>query len=462
MIALLSVRVMTTVLSPTEVGSVALINTLVNFCVLFLISPIGTFVNRRLHNWHSSGRIKTYFGWYAVYLLCVASLSSPLAMYAAYTGWLPIEVGLMPFGLIVWCSILFGTIHQTLIPSLNLLGRDKEFAVLSVISAGLGLCLSVLIIRVGGQPKATQWLAGVVLSQLVFSFVSAKVFFKDDTSKLNLLLRPNDAMVKTAWKFAWPVSIAVTCSWLHFQGYRFVLVNSVGLKELGYFFAGYGVAGSLFAALEQILTTWFTPRFFRQMNQTSGEVSDSAWRTYAGSVLPISLLALVALVSMSDLIVRVMLGPAFQNAQIFVRWGALAEWTRVVAGVYALIAHQRMYTRDLILPHFIGALSSFLIISLLVNSGKLTLVPLGLTIGNVLVIFILRWIQGDAARLGAKVTKLIILSAMLSLFVTGFDGLLFWTGCSWWLEQTAVRVSTLFIMWLATGVYLLWRVAVRN
>lgn len=458
LIALLSVRAMTTLLSPTEVGKVALITTLVNFCVLFLISPLGTFINRRLHSWLERGRIRAYFGWYALYVLAVASVSAPLAVFAVYADWLPLNVGLWTFGWVVWGSILFGTIHQTLIPSLNLLGRNAAFALLSVFSAALGLGLSVLLMVVEAQPEATHWVAGVVLSQLVFSIVSAQVFFRGDTSQFESGLRLNKAMVKKAWQFAWPVSIAVACSWLHFQGYRIVLANAVGLEELGFFVAGYGIAASLFAALEQILTTWFMPRFYHQVNQDAQEVSASAWACYASSVMPLSVLALAALVGMSDVLVQWMLGPAFQNTQQYVRWGALAEWTRVVAGIYALVAHQHMRTRALVIPHFLGAVVAFAIITWTTSSSGLNMVPVGLTVGNVLVIGVLRWRQGDLARLRSGAVRLLVLAAALSVLVLGLDASLRWMGNSWWMLQSMQRAIVLCLIWLGAGMYMLQRV----
>lgn len=463
LIALLSVRVMTTMLSPTEVGKVALITTLVNFCVLFLISPLGTFINRRLHSWQDSGRIKTYFGWYALYLLAVSSVCAPLTMLAVQAGWWSLDVGVLALGLVVWVSILFGTVHQTLIPSLNLLGRDKPFAVLSVLSPALGLGLSCLLIRTGGGAVATQWLTGVVLSQLVFSIVAARVFFRGDTSRFHREFRLNVSMFKTAWRFAWPVSIAVACSWLHFQGYRFLLVDAVGLEELGFFVAGYGIAASLFAALEQILTTWFMPRFYRQLNQNSQNVGESAWARYAGSVLPLSVLALAALLSMSEELVQWMLGPAFQNTQQYVRWGALAEWTRVVAGIYALVVHQHMRTHYLIIPHLIGAVVAFTIIGVFASSGRMDMVPVGLTAGNLLLIGILRWSQGGLARLEVSGVRLVVLALVSALLVSLLDFVLRRGGFIWWTSPSLIRMTVLSLIWFVVGLWLLrWILSALN
>jgi O-antigen/teichoic acid export membrane protein len=68
----LSVKLMTTLLNPLELGRVAMITTSVAFFALFLVNPVGMFVNRRLHTWYEDGRCQHYLHWYSLYILIVA------------------------------------------------------------------------------------------------------------------------------------------------------------------------------------------------------------------------------------------------------------------------------------------------------------------------------------------------------------------------------------------------------
>jgi O-antigen/teichoic acid export membrane protein len=63
---------------------------------------------------------------------------------------------------------------------------------------------------------------------------------------------------------------------------------------------------------------------------------------------------------------RVFLGERFQAAGDFVFWGALAETTRILVGIYSLIAHVYMRTQWLIIPGSVGAGLSIILCVLLI------------------------------------------------------------------------------------------------
>src|SRR5580698_3094950 len=51
LLALATVRVGTTLLSPAEMGRVSLVVTTTGFFIFLLVNPVGMFINRRLHSW---------------------------------------------------------------------------------------------------------------------------------------------------------------------------------------------------------------------------------------------------------------------------------------------------------------------------------------------------------------------------------------------------------------------------
>src|SRR5574340_542388 len=69
LLALAMMRVATTLLSPEEMGRMSLVTTTTAFFALFLINPVGMFINRRLHAWQSSGLARHYLTCYAGYLI---------------------------------------------------------------------------------------------------------------------------------------------------------------------------------------------------------------------------------------------------------------------------------------------------------------------------------------------------------------------------------------------------------
>lgn len=382
-IALASVRVLTTLLTPDELGKVALILTTTAFFALFLVNPVGMFINRRLHSWLEAGVLRHYLHAYCGYLLAVAITACVVLALGMHLGFLQIGMQASTVAMLVAGSLVFNTVNQTLIPSLNMLGRVRPFVLLTLGTLLAGLGLSVLFIKLG-EPTAQRWLAGILAGQAIFSLLAYAVFFDRRSSGSTPPLL-DAKRLKSLFAFCWPAAVAVGLNWAQMQGYRFLIASENGLAELGLFTAGYGVAAAILSAMEQVLTTWFQPVFYREANSSNADVHASAWRHYAHIMLPLSLIGLLSLLAAAPDLVALMLGPAFQAALPYVLLGALAEWGRMLVGVFVLIAHLRLKTGLLIAPSALGAgIALFLIFWLLPRHG-LYVAPLAVAAGGIAV-----------------------------------------------------------------------------
>lgn len=378
-IAFLSVKLMTTLLSPVEVGQIALVTTATALFALFLINPVGMFINRRLHTWVKTGLLRHYFHLYFWYLMGVAIMAALLTWTALHNH---LWGSTLPSA---WCaaliagSLLFNTINQTLVPSMNMLGQTRPFVTLTIGTLTFGLLVSVVLVEWLGA-NAAAWLTGPIISQIVFSFLAYKVFFRDRVSQFRNL---EGADYRRIFNFAWPISLAMGLNWLHMQGYRFILADRFGLAELGLYAAGYGVAAALTNACESITTTWFQPRFYRESNSTDASVRAKAWPHYASTMLPFTILASSGVFITSPYLTCIMLGPSYHTAVPYVMTGALAEWGRTLFNIFSLDAHGSMNTRRLIVPSLIGVAVAYAGITVAIHMKVLTLVPIALLAGCV-------------------------------------------------------------------------------
>jgi len=346
-------RIATTYLPPAEMGRLSLITAATAFFALFLVNPVGMFINRRFHAWDALGRAKHYLKLHWIYLLMVSVVAATsLAVlnkihafgFQFNTAWL----------LTLVCgSLLFNTVNQTAIPSLNLLEFRGRFVVLTLATIATGLVSSFLLVR-AFESTAEYWLLGLLIGQAVFAVIGVKLFFDK--------LQPDTPAVKVSrqhlrllFDFAWPVAISVGFNWLQTQGYRFFVADSLGLVALGLFVAGYGISAGLMAAFESVLTTYFQPKFYKRVSNNNMAEQSLAWNKYAGAILPSLMLVTFLLVGLAPELTRFLVGPAYQSASQFVVWGVLAEGARVVAGVYSMSAHAKMKTRLLLLPNLLGA-----------------------------------------------------------------------------------------------------------
>ncbi|HEX5125875.1 MAG TPA: hypothetical protein VFW00_03965, partial [Rhodocyclaceae bacterium] len=176
---------MTSLLPPVEMGIAALVTSCTAFFALFFVNPIGMFINRRLHAWVASGAMRRYFHLYCGYLLVVAFVAGMLVWLGAASGILRLGVSPDGLALLVAASLLFNTINQTLVPSLNMVGRVAAFMALTLLTLLAGLLCSFALGHFLNKHSAETWLAGALCAQALFAAIAYVVFFRNQVSVSN-------------------------------------------------------------------------------------------------------------------------------------------------------------------------------------------------------------------------------------------------------------------------------------
>jgi O-antigen/teichoic acid export membrane protein len=350
---LIVMRVATTYLPPQEMGRLSLITAATAFYALFLVNPVGMFINRRFHAWDALGRAKYYLKLHWIYLAGVSVVAATSLAVLNQVHAFGFQFNTTWLLVLVCGSLIFNTVNQTAIPSLNLLEFRGWFVTLTLATIAAGLLSSYLLVR-NFSATAEYWLLGLLIGQTIFSVAGVKLFF-DRLRPPSAVSQPTKVQLGLLFDFAWPVAISVGFNWLQTQGYRFFVADSLGLVALGLFVAGYGISAGLMAALESVLTTYFQPRFYKRVSNNDRDEQSLAWNKYAGAILPSLMLVTFLLVGLAPELTRFMVGPAYQSASQFVVWGVIAEGARVAAGVYSMSAHAKMKTRLLLLPNVLGA-----------------------------------------------------------------------------------------------------------
>lgn len=383
-LALLALRILTSLLTPEEVGRWSLLLAVTSFFVLGLVNPVGMFINRRLHAWVEGGKIRRYMTYYAFYLIGVALLAALVlslssGLYEAVPDMPPVWVA----GLVV-CAIFFSTLNQTFIPSLNLLGYRGWFVLLTLGTVLVALAASVALV-VWVEAEAELWQAGQLIGQAALAVVGALLFFSlannhkiSDSSSKELFI--STAKIFAVLAFTWPLAISVLLTWIQSQSYRFIVQDFIGLELLGLFVIGYGISASLIGVFESVISTYFIPSFYKRTASENRSEQAKAWHEYASAMLASLLVTIAVIVSVSGELAHVLLDAQFAEAAQYIVWGALAEAARVVVGTYALIAHAGMDTKRLIIPNALAAIAAPYFVLLLVTEWSAHGVGMGLAI----------------------------------------------------------------------------------
>lgn len=390
LVALVTLRVATTLLSPEEMGKIALVVTTTAFFALLLINPVGMFINRRLHAWQESGTARFYLFHYAVYIATVASVAAVSLLIIGMSELFEFDITAAWLMTLVCCSLIFNTINQTAIPSLNLLGNSRRFILLTVLTQLASLMAATLMVWIF-ERSAQFWLIGLILGQGFFALVGVRDLFTQLATRSEKKTIPDTSQqhLSRLFSFSWPVAIAAGLGWVQMQGYRYIMVEELGLAEVGLFVAGYVLSAGIMAGFESILTTYFQPRLYRDSNTKDIDKRIQAWRYYAAAVIPSLILTMAIIVATAPELTILFLGASFHSTSQFVVWGALAEAGRVLASVYALIAHVQMRTLSLIIPNIAGAALSLMLCQILIPHIGAIGVGVALSVSGLVMVLLL-------------------------------------------------------------------------
>jgi O-antigen/teichoic acid export membrane protein len=377
---LLTLRVATGILTPAEMGKVSLVTATVAFFSLFFINPVGMFINRRMHDWDLRGQVRKYLRYFCWYLVAVCLIAIfLLTLLVVFKLWSP-SISLYWLSILVCGSIIFGTLNQSVIPWLNLLGYRGWFTALTVSTSAASLIFAISLVLVIA-PTAEYWFGGLLIGQLALGLIGAWVFLdKLNFEKLAIKQRSqlSYSHISVLFRFAWPVAIAVMFGWIQCQSYRYLVEQYLSLSELGLFVAGFGISSGLILGFESIFSTYFQPKFYRRVSVGNVHDQVTAWQEYAQVILPSILLTAIFIMIVAPELTLLLLGPAYKDSSHFVMWGAVAEVARAATAVFAMAAHARMKTKMLIFPNVIGALMSVLLVWLFIPIYGLNGVGFGL------------------------------------------------------------------------------------
>lgn len=348
-----TIKVSTTLLSPSEMAKVFLVTSLVAFYSASLLSPVGMFINRRIHAWNEQGHVQHYYDCFWLYLISVCVFSAVSISILVDLGWIGSHTAMAWMVFLVVGTLLFSTVNQVVIPGLNMFGYRGWYVALTLATAVTCLAASIVLVF-SFSPKAESWICGQMFGQLLLAAIGWKVFYRK-LSPRKVLEEKAKEHIKTLLRFAWPISIGVGLGWVQNQSYRFMMESGLGLSALGLFAAGFGISAGIIAAFDSVFATYLQPIFYKRVSGDDIVEQGHAWSEYAGAYFPSLILVSLLIVAAAPELTRVMLGPKFHSSYQFVVWGVIAETARIGFSVYGLIAYARMNTKLLLIPGLVGA-----------------------------------------------------------------------------------------------------------
>ncbi|WP_139131125.1 lipopolysaccharide biosynthesis protein [Pseudomonas sp. ENNP23] len=358
-IMLASIKLSTHYLTAVEIGNLYVIVTITNFFGLFLINPLGQYVNRCTHVWYAAGELVNRFFIYNFYVVGVAFLSfcvvSILPLIDIAGG---ISHGLLL--LVVPMFVYVNTWNQTLAPALNMLGHRVVFTTLTVASAALAVLLSFFAVTLY-EPTGIMWVSGQVSSFFLLSIVSfffLKRYVPQPCDIGAMRAAMSIESLLGIVRFTLPLAVSILFLWMQGQSYRFVIERFVGLEFLGYFGVGFAIAIAVSSSVENLMMQWISPALYRSM--ADSDRFSEFFSVLINGLLPLYFLLAIFVSFLSVNLMVVLVGEAYSRSCIFLVFGIWAEFFRVATNLLATVAHSKMCTRKLVVPYAVGGIGTLL------------------------------------------------------------------------------------------------------
>lgn len=416
-IGIVSIRLLTSLLSPAEVGNYYLIFAVIGFCTLTFISPVGFYINRKLHGWAEHRIAVSRYKSSHYYLLLVSIISLIAVYFINQVFGIGSSIGALQFSLIIGFFLYLSTCNQAIVPAFNMLGRRLHFVVFMALTLCMGLAFSILLVEYVSR-TAFCWVLGQVIA-LGFIALIAWRYFKqilneNYVSSETVTGQETDSL-RHIFAFTWPLSLTFFFMWGQNLSYRIIVEKTAGLEFLGMLGVGFGIAAGMAAALESVVQQLYFPLFYEEINTSDPDRRAKAWNSMAKATLPLYTAFAVMVSCLSPFLMKILAGERFHSSFMFLLCGAWVEFFRMTNNILSGVAHSEMQTRHLVKSYFAGAIiaagGTFLAVQ---RPDRATLIPFVLIFSGLTTVSVMYFDMRKLMRLHIF-TKELLFSILLSL-----------------------------------------------
>jgi len=415
-----SIRILTTILSPEELGNYYLATAILTFFNLVLLNPPGMYFGRHLLHWQESKNLLNAIFLFILWMFAVAVVTIPLLFILfEYMGYAD-KFSFKLFLLFITLAMLISTTHRNVMYGTNTLGHKKEFVISLIATLILGLTVSSSLTYFYNA-TSLNWLFGIVVSEAMALYFIFRLFTLNNKLNIKKIKETikKERIIKIL-KFCVPIAITTFFMWGQNLSYRFIVDYKYSAEMLAYIAVGFGISAAVFGSIESLVMQYFNPIFLKDILNTTKEQRAEAWNKMASYVVPIYILTTVFAVTMAELLITLLVDSKFHGAYYYVMLGALFEFFRVMTGLLNNVAQAEHKTAFTIKPYLVGFTVSIGLLVLCDFQERIIMVPVVMVIAYYLVFFIMH-IQMKKL-LNIKVT---IVSKKLSLLIIPFSVIYF-------------------------------------
>lgn len=451
-LGLVTIRVVTELLIPTEVGRLYLLQAGVGGVSLVLIAPVGAFLQRHAVEWRIEGRLWHEMLSFATYLALLPVLMTLAILVLRDSISLTMSISLVWLLWLVNGHLVFVSLQQNIAVMLNTIGHRGWFVLLSGLALVIGLIIASLSVLWFGD-TAEWWFNGLLAGHVLL--LPGAIYLIWCYGRV-CDVQPLRSRAASFWgremfAFSWPMVVGSSFYWLQVSGYRFVLAGNANESTVGFFAVGFAIGVTPLAVLHRLATDYLAPRFYQETSHGEPRTKAEAWNRLVSLYWPVALVSGGLVGGAGAFLARVMVGPAFWEVSWLAAWGAATQIVLIAYAGYVQMAWSVLNNRILIVPSAVGGGAALAGTFVLSRWEPLLGTAIALVIAMLFTLLItavrlhrsfplrLPWrgigvglgMGGGAAGLMGWLTSLIPDPTLLETVLVLLLGGAYWMGCVW-------------------------------
>lgn len=416
-ILLASTRVITTLLSPSEMGRFSIMYAVMALFSAVFISSVGAYFQRRLVEWNLAKKASYYVGRYIGYLFFLSVVLSIFMLVLKNVCHVEINVSNLWIFVLTFGLVFFVNVNVSFYSNLNLFQKRLWFICCSNLTLMLSLLISSVLVLVFSK-TAEYWILGQIFANTLVIFLGGMFFYRVVAKRKNDkadrdLGEPN--VLSDIVQFAWPLSVASLILWGHSYAYQFAVEMIHGIAFVGFFSVGFNLGTKFIAKFESVFLNFYDPIFYSDIANGNDQQKAEAWNKYARAFVP-SLILLTGFICIGrHLLANIFFSPEFQgisDGAIF--WGSITAVLSCIRSAYVKVGIASLRMRGLIIPYSFGVVVMAALLFLLSNMDPFLGTGLALVSGALAMLLYLMYemhkllpVHFPARRIGHAVLYLI-------------------------------------------------------
>lgn len=352
LVALVAIRLSTSLLPPEQYGVLALLVTFQVFCGLFLVNPVGQYINRHTYGWANDGSLLPRLARYRAWVMVAAFGGALASGMWALTQPITVTERILAMTLVT-LMVVAATWSATFVSLLNMLGYRALSVGWGAATILVALLMSYGFTKLTGSGLA--WFAGQAVGMAIGAF-GAGIAVRRALPLAKVarfpLLEPG-----VLRGYILPLAVATGFMWWLLSGYRLLIEVHWGLAALGYAAVGLMLASQLWGLLESLAMQFLFPFFYRRIASADRPDASLAFADLLNTLGPVYLVFAAATLVAAPALIALLVDAAYAGVVHFVFLGAVIEFCRALGNVLATAAQVDRRMLSLVPPYAAGAVS---------------------------------------------------------------------------------------------------------